>query len=180
MEDQSPRLGYRGRSVVRHRIHASMTTSEHHGFNACLTDYLRVVFCKCPRCANRAVIQAESRYAIPWHPINVRFTCPSCAFHHDWPAPTWESDFANFDPANSREPYFGYTIWAVGQIGGDVLAILNHQHADDLSAFVILENRPRPQNSKWSMVNRLPKWVLLGKNREKVVGLIAQLRALLP
>lgn len=155
----------------------SMAKTEHHGFNACLTDYLRIVFCKCPRCGERSVIHAESRYAIPWQPTNVSFTCPSCTLRHGWPIPNWNSDFANFNPANGCEPYFGYTIWAVGQLGNNILAILNHQHADDVSAFVGLTDRPRPANSKWSMVNRLPKWMLLGKNRERVLELIAELRA---
>lgn len=155
----------------------SMTKAQHHGFNACLTDYLRVVFCKCPRCGKRSMIQAESRYAIPWQPTDVSFTCASCTLRHGWPIPNWKSDFANFNPANGCEPYFGYTVWAVGQLGNHVLAILNRQHADDLSAFVALTDRPRPANSKWSMVNRLPRWILLGKNRERVIRLIAELRA---
>ena len=154
-----------------------MDTTTHNGFNACLTDYLREVICKCPRCAQRAVIRASSRYALPWIPTDVSFTCTSCVLRHGWPIPTWESDFVHFNPSDEREPYFGYSLWAVGRIGKDNLAILNTEHAKDLAAFVGATDRPRPQNSKWSMVNRFPKWILLRKNRDRVLTLIAELQA---
>lgn len=146
-------------------------------FNAALTDYLREVVCKCPRCGGRAVIRADARYAIPWMPTDVSFVCASCVYRHGWPASNWTSDFPGFDPADGREPYFGYELWAVGQIGIRTLAILNEQHADDLAECVARTDRPRPKNSKWSAVNRLPKWVLLAKNRQRVLALIVELRS---
>lgn len=154
-----------------------MPPSSHHGFNACLTDYLRLVYCQCPRCGDRGLIQAEAPYAIPWKPTGVVFTCPACAHGHGWPLAAWTSDFERFDPAGGVEPYFGYRLWAVGHHGEHALAILNLQHADDLAAYLGLKLRPRPANAHWAMVNRLPRWMLLARNRERVLRLIAELRA---
>ncbi|MBL8186752.1 MAG: hypothetical protein JNK38_02020 [Acidobacteria bacterium] len=147
-----------------------------HQFNACLTDYLREVFCQCPRCGKRARIQASARVAMPWLPTDVTFLCTHCVLRHGWPLPQWQSDFINFHPGEGREPYFGYPLWAIGNIGSNSLAILNTEHASDLIAYVSASDRPRPKNTKWAMVNRLPKWVLLRKNRDRVLALIKELK----
>jgi hypothetical protein len=94
--------------------------------------------------------------------------------------PAWKSDFFNFKPAKGLEPYFGYSIWAMGVIGKNNLAVLNTKHADDLAAFIGSMDRPRPENTKWSMVNRLPKWMHLKKNRSRVLAAIGRLKTMLP
>lgn len=81
-----------------------MPPSSHHGFNACLTDYLRLVYCQCPRCGERALIRAEAPYAIPWKPTHVVFTCPACAHRHGWPLAAWTSEFESFVPTR-RTPW---------------------------------------------------------------------------
>lgn len=94
---------------------------------------------------------------------------PSKTGHGEW--------VQSFDPASGIEPYFGYRLWAVGHLGEHALAVLGPQHADDLAAYLGLQLRPRPANAHWAMVNRLPRWMLLAKNRERVLRLIAELRA---
>ena len=148
--------------------------------NAQLSDYLREIVCKCPKCGQRAAICAESNMAWPWHPKRVSFTCPCCVLQHGWPVAGWTSDFTNFKPAKGREPYFGYQIWAMTVVGKNNLALLNREHAADLEAFIGEIDRPRPQNTKWSMLNRLPKWMLLKKNRHRVLGAINKLKISLP
>jgi hypothetical protein len=148
-------------------------------YNAALTDYLREVICKCPRCGQRARIQATARCAIPWRPTNVTFICAHCVLHHGWPIAEWESDFENFNPSEGREPYFGYELWAIGNLGNKILAILNKEHANELASFIAASDRPRPENTKYAMVNRLPRWIILRKNRDQVLRLIRKLKDML-
>ena len=149
-----------------------MCTAEFPRLNACLTDYLREIVCKCPNCASKALIRADSKYAMPWDPFDVSFVCPNCTFHHGWPAPSWKSDFHAFNLSNTIEPYFGYSLWASETVSQNVIGILNLQHANDLSLFISATDRPRPENSKWAMVSRLPRWMLLAKNRDRVLRAI--------
>ena len=146
-----------------------MTATEFPRINACLTDYLREVCCKCPRCQGRAIIRADSKYSMPWNPIDVSFVCPNCTFHHGWPILSWTSQFDNFDLLTGIEPYFGYSLWAMETVSQNTIGVLNSQHADDLASFISATDRPRPENSKWAMVNRLPQWMLLAKNRQRVL-----------
>ena len=65
-------------------------------------------------------------------------------------------------------------------VGKNNLALLNREHAADLEAFIGEIDRPRPKSNKWSMLNRLPKWMLLKKNRHRVLGAIHKLKLFLP
>ena len=145
-------------------------------FNATLTDYLREVFCVCPKCGSIAIIRAESKYAIPWCPYNVSFTCLSCPNREQWPSSSWASDFSDFNPAYGIEPYFGYQLALQANVKGGVLAVLNPSHARDIAEFVAEKNRLAPANSKWAMVNRLPKWVKLARNRDHVIRALENLQ----
>ena len=145
-------------------------------FNATLTDYLREVFCICPKCGSKAIIRAESKYAIPWRPYNVSFTCLGCPNREQWPSSSWVSDFLNLNPAHGFEPYFGYQLALQADIKGTALAVLSPSHAKDIAEFVAEKNRPAPANSKWAMVNRLPKWVKLARNRDHVLRALENLQ----
>jgi hypothetical protein len=138
-------------------------------YNATLTDYLREVHCVCPSCGGHAYIRAEAKYAIPWKPTNVKFTCTNCARREDWPSGNWKSNFEAFDPSNEHEPYFGYKLYFPRIICGKNISILSLEHAKDIAEYIAAYDRPSPQNSKWAMVNRLPKQLKLAKNRETVL-----------
>jgi hypothetical protein len=153
-----------------------MKPTHPHGFNASLTDYLREVYCVCPSCSSPAVIRANSQYAFQWVPTEVKFTCTHCPFRIDWPSPQWVSRFDAYNPSDAVEPYFGLSLLAVEQVAGHTLAVLSPSHADDLAHFVRSRHRPRPKNSKWAMVNRLPTWVKLSRNRAKVLRAISNAR----
>ena len=149
-----------------------MRRAHPHGFNARLTNYFREVHCVCPSCSSPAVIRANSRYAMPWIPTEVKFSCSRCAFRIDWPSSRWVSRFDGYDPSDAVEPYFGFSLVAVEQVAGRSLGILSPSHADDLAYFIRARHRPRPENRKWAMVNRLPTWVKLARNRVKVLKAI--------
>ncbi|BCR23989.1 hypothetical protein KAM429_41350 [Aquipseudomonas alcaligenes] len=136
-------------------------------FNACLTDYLREVHCICPKCGGSAIITADSKCAIPWRPFDVKFTCPTCPYRAEWPHPSWKSIFESYNPSDGKEPYFGFNLLAVEQVGGRPLAILSPAHGRDIEYFVSASHRPSPANTKWSMISRLPTWVKLARNRAK-------------
>jgi len=138
-------------------------------YNATLTDYLREVHCVCPSCGGHARITAEAEYAIPWEPTNVRFICTNCARRETWPSEKFKSKFEGFDLRNGFEPYFGYKFYFSRIICGEIVSIFSQDHAKDIAEYISAHDRPSPQNSKWAMVNRLPKQFKLAKNRDAVI-----------
>ncbi len=144
-------------------------------YNATLNDYLREVHCICPKCGGNAVITAESKYALPWQPFDVSLTCHGCPHREGWPSSNWNSDFVNYDPASGVEPYFGYTLSLQISIKGQSFGVFSPVHAQDIAQYITATDRPSPANSKWAMVNRLPKWVKLAKNRGVVLRSIEKL-----
>ncbi len=153
------------------------TVTEHGKYNATLNDYLREVICVCPKCGGPARITADSKYALPWDPYDVKFICLKCAHRATWPSKRWQSDFVNFNPSNGYEPYFGCQLYFQEKVGQEILMVFSRTHAEELAEYIEAEDRPSPGNSKWAMVNRLPKWVKLAKNRTSVLRALSRIQA---
>ena len=137
--------------------------------NATLNDYLREIICVCPKCSAPARITAKSDVSIPWQPYDVKLLCLRCPHRETWPSQKWKSDFINYSPSDGYEPYFGYQLYFQQNVGRNTLIVFNKKHADDLVEYLETENRPSPSISKWAMVNRLPKWTKLEKNRDLIL-----------
>ncbi len=144
-------------------------------FNASLNNYLREVHCICPKCGGNSIISAGSEYSMPWVPFNVKFICLNCTYRSTGYESKDSMHFVNFNYAEGLEPYFGYQLRFHINIKGHPLFIFNLKHAEDIVEYVAVEDRPNPENSKWSMVNRLPKWVKLSKNRKAVLKSLTRL-----
>ena len=145
-------------------------------YNATLNDYLREVICVCPKCGGPARITAKSKYAIPWNPTNVMFICLKCPNRQTWTSQPGKTDFANYNPSDGNEPYFGYPLYLQEKVVQHVLVAFSKKHVEDLVEYIAAKDRPSPENSKWAMVNRLPKWVKLAKNRTPVLKALNQMQ----
>ena len=143
-------------------------------FNATLSDYLREVHCDCPKCGENSIILAKSKYSMPWVPYDVNLTWQSCTYRETSANNLSHEHFINFNYSAGVEPYFGYQLTHHLNIKGNPLSIFSPKHATDISEYIESENRPRPENTKWAMVNRLPKWLKLAKNRQIVLKALAK------
>lgn len=146
-------------------------------FNATLNNYLREVHCECPKCGESSIISAESKYSMPWRPYNVLLSCKNCMHRQNWNEEKDYTYFVNFNYSDGIEPYFGYQLTNHISIKGNPLSIFSPKHALDIAEYIEAEDRPHPENSKWSMVNRLPKWVKLAKNRKVVLKALSKIIA---
>ena len=144
-------------------------------YNAFLNDYLREVHCVCPKCGGKGVIYAESKYSMPWFPFNIRFICGNCSHRITIKHKLNFRRFTKYNPAWGFEPYFGYALRNQIKIKGHTLCLLSPEHAQHIAHYVAAKDRPSPQNTKWAMVNRLPKWVKLAKNRRIVLNKLSKL-----
>ena len=60
-------------------------------------------------------------------------------------------------------------------MGRNHLAVFSRRHAQDLIDYIGADDGPSPENSKWAMVNRMPKWMKLVKNRGTVLKALNRL-----
>ena len=149
---------------------------EHKKYIATLNDYLREVICVCPKCDGPARITADSKYALPWRPYDVKLVCLKCPHRESWPSQKWKSDFVHYNPSSGYEPYFGYQLYFQEPVGQNNLAIFSKKHFADLTEYIEAKHKPSPENRKWSMVNRLPKWIKLSKNRTAVIRALNRIK----
>ena len=113
---------------------------------------------------------------MPWNPYDVVLTCKSCMYRKIWDESKDHMHFINFNYSEGIEPYFGYQLTNHINIKGNPLSIFSPKHALDIAEYIEAEDRPNPENAKWSMVNRLPKWVKLAKNRKIVLKALSKVR----
>jgi hypothetical protein len=79
------------------------------------------------------------------------------------------------------DPYFGLPLWLQGNFRGRVLWAYNAAHLRLIEAYVgaSLREHRRREGLGWhnrSLVNRLPKWLKSGKNRDGLLRVISRLK----
>jgi hypothetical protein len=73
------------------------------------------------------------------------------------------------------DPYFGYPLWLVGEVKGNVFWAYNSAHLSFIRNYVQATIRVREPNRNSSLASRLPHFLLDRKNRSAVLKEIAQL-----
>jgi hypothetical protein len=74
------------------------------------------------------------------------------------------------------DPYFGFPLWFVGAMKGQVFWAYNAAHLDFIKNYVEATIRIRQPNLNSSMASRLPAFLLDRKNRRAVLKEIAGLQ----
>ncbi len=128
----------------------------------------------CPRCDERAIIDAASGF--------VRLTCPSCGYVRE-EEPKSPADMI---PASSLAVYndghteFGAKLWLETTCcGGHRLWALNVRHLDYIERFVRSTDRDSEFPSlpgHRQLADKLPPWMVSHKHREEVTRAIDRLR----
>lgn len=156
-------------------------------WNLTLNFYLTEVYCVCPRCSACAIARApRPPYEVSWRPAAARVTCTRCSFvaSNDSPAPVFlfgatpRNRVSRHSTSPSRhiaDPYFGLPLFLVTTCRSHTLFAINPVHIRDIRAYLSLAHRPHPANITWAMVNRLPRWLKLSRNRPHVFRALRRL-----
>jgi hypothetical protein len=75
------------------------------------------------------------------------------------------------------DPYFKLPLWLQIETRGEILWAYNRRHLAFLKQFVGSKLRDIGQPGNPNLGNKLPKWMLLAKNRDAVLQGIARLNA---
>lgn len=73
------------------------------------------------------------------------------------------------------DPYFGYPLWFVGTVKGNVFWAYNAAHLSFIRNYVQATLRSREPNRNSSLASRLPAFLLGHKNRAAVLKAISAL-----
>jgi hypothetical protein len=105
-----------------------------------------------------------------------RLVCGACAYVADHPGGQAKIGAAT-------EWFFDAPLFLTTRVGGELLWALNLRHLDLLERYVAADLRERPLGTGarvgWrgrDVVNRLPRWLKLAKNRKAILRGIARLR----
>lgn len=142
-----------------------------------LYEMLDEVLVVCPACRGCARIIRQDASTPGWFAPR-RLVCGGCSCVRDW------ADKALCFATRAGvpvDPYFSLPLWLQANFRGRILWAFNPQHLRLLEAHVgaSLREHRRREGLGWqnqSLVNRLPKWMTAGKNREDVLRVIARLQ----
>lgn len=104
----------------------------------------------------------------------VKLVCASCGLSEWKPEGRAHYRFgeAPFDP------WFALPLWFQAEFRGHLLWAFNREHLEILRVGIESKHRDLGVPGARTMLNKLPKWMLLGKNREDLLRKIERLQRL--
>lgn len=125
----------------------------------------------CPNCGSKW-LEAELKLQSGKPSENaVEATCKVC-HQTSYLNLNWTQDDYPNEPF---DPFFKFPLWLQTSCVGQILWTYNKKHLDYLKSYVEADLRDDDFRMKWSMISNLPKWIILAKNRDKVLKAIVKL-----
>ena len=77
----------------------------------------------------------------------------------------------------ATDPHLGLTLWLQAQVGDDTFWAYNYEHLQVLKDYVAAKLREELVVTKYSMTQKLPEFIMVAKNRERILKVIERLEA---
>lgn len=138
------------------------------------------ILVRCPRCDGQASIvsdPAAEGHGHLW--VRRRLVCRGCGRTDAWEAPRIPGSAGRSLPrfTGPGDPYFGLPLWLSMGCRGRLLWAYNAEHLELLESYASAGLRERGLVSgSMSMVERLPKWIKIARNRTEVVRVIRRMK----
>jgi hypothetical protein len=87
---------------------------------------------------------------------------------------SYELTYANNHQAT--EPNFGLQLWLQYSVDGNIFWAYNYEHLEYLQKYVSAKHREEGLVSKYSLTQKLPNFIKLAKNRERILKIIDRLQ----
>jgi hypothetical protein len=78
----------------------------------------------------------------------------------------------------ATDPYFGLQLWLQFPIDDNILWAYNYDHLNYLKTYVAAKLREERVVTKYSMTQKLPNFIKLAKNRDRILKAIERLEKL--
>ena len=142
-----------------------------------LYDFMDEFLVHCPACSGCArVLPTAHSDAGMFSPRRV--VCGACGHSSAW-------EHGAVSHGVDHDPYFRLPLWLSTPCCGETLWAYNARHLEFVTGYVraeLREKRLGPEGTlrNTTLANRLPRWMKLAKNREKVLRAMEKLRERLP
>jgi hypothetical protein len=108
-------------------------------------------------------------------PTYVNLTCNSCKTINQV-RENWESYIAKYQESGIIDPAFGLPLWFQDTVKGDKIWAYNMRHLPEIKNYVHATLRERTTDRfKMTMVEKLPDFIKLAKNRKEVMKAIERM-----
>jgi hypothetical protein len=131
-----------------------------------LADFQGEVWVECPSCAHRAVARADAETC------KARLTCADCGYHKE--VDTRIGPAANL--VQAAHAYFEARLWLQAPFRDDVFLAYNDLHLSYLESYIRGTLREQRGRKGFTLLEKLPRFYHLAKNREPLLKIIAMLR----
>jgi hypothetical protein len=125
----------------------------------------------CPNCGIKwLTAEVKIKNSKPFKD-HAEVTCKICKNTSYLPL-SWHQDYSSNKPL---DPFFKYPLWLQTECGGKILWAFNENHLNYLKSYLEANLREDDRRLSWSMISRLPKWMISAKNRQGVLKGIEKL-----
>lgn len=124
---------------------------------------------RCPICGNRDFYKKSNVKLKSTKEVIKSITCQQCQ-----KTSKVKLDLIK-ETSIPTDPYFGLKLWLQKSINSDTLWFYNYLHLQDIKEYIQAELREKIPNNKRTMFSKLPKWMKLSSQREKIIESIEQL-----
>lgn len=105
----------------------------------------------------------------------IELKCPTCNQEKKYDV-SYSLTYANNKQAT--DPYFGLQLWLQIPVDDNILWAYNYNHLDYLKKYVSAKLREERVVTKHSMTQKLPNFIKLAKNRDRILKSIERLEKL--
>lgn len=152
--------------------------NRHRDDGTCLEDFANRFQVACPDCGACALVESIPNESHPIMRIG-KFCCPKCGASRT----TKECKGSKRGPVDW---HFGYPLWLQAECAGHTLWAYNLEHLGFLEAYIAAEQREgiRAELAQElgvrnkTLASSLPEWMILARNREKLLKAIGKIRNL--
>jgi transcription elongation factor Elf1 len=126
----------------------------------------------CNACGHRIVVH---RPDVKVRKQALRVKCPACHAVASYP-PEYRSYRGFGGTTEGTDPFLGLDLWYRDSLGEHLFWAYNYDHLHYLEGYIGASLRERKTASRMSMVEKLPRFMQLAKNRGALLKLIARLK----
>jgi hypothetical protein len=155
------------RPYLRQTIHTMPAPQRFTDQHKTLADFHGEVWVVCPSCSRKAVASADVEAG------KARLTCAGCGYHKERDTRIGPSA----DLIIAAHAYFDVRLWLEAPFREHTFMAYNGRHLDYLEGYIRGTLREHRDREGFTLLEKLPRFYHLAKNREPLLKIVAMLRA---
>ena len=135
-----------------------------------LSDFYSDVVVVCPNCGKKALATADHEK------LEARLVCNYCGLNQKSATFYKDKKGNEIQVQTAAHGYFGADLWYQLPFKNELLWAYNTAHLDYLEKYIAAAIRENKERTGFSMVEKLPRFMQVAKNRDSLLKLIGKMR----